>query len=372
MESDRWDETWHRLREWTNGQAPSERLAAQILISAGFEGMDPSHPLGGRDGGKDALCTYNGDKWVMAVYFPRGEMKISEIKSKLHADVLAASQHNPVGVAFVTNQELTLGERKHLRDIVSPYSLDIFHLERITAILDSPQMAGVRKQFLRIESMDSAPILEVQFYEQVSRKPLGIKIDLQSVAYDRQYFIPDLEDTSPNSYYGAALYRSSMEALNPSYMRDKEQYERSKALLQTAFLGIRNTSTQLAEEVTLEIEGSLTPSFEVAEDLPQQPVRRRIDKIMVNIRSPWRNSRIAPNIETYDDQFRIKIHFGTIKPGQILVMDEPIFLGAKVPEKLLMNTRVFANNLSFPIEFALGIDFEVISMPPLDIDFLRQ
>jgi hypothetical protein len=24
------DETWHRLREWTAGQAPSERLAAQL------------------------------------------------------------------------------------------------------------------------------------------------------------------------------------------------------------------------------------------------------------------------------------------------------------------------------------------------------
>jgi len=31
----RWDETWHRLLEWTNGQAQSERLAAQILISEG-------------------------------------------------------------------------------------------------------------------------------------------------------------------------------------------------------------------------------------------------------------------------------------------------------------------------------------------------
>ncbi len=31
--SNRADETWHRLREWTYGQAQSERLAAQILLS---------------------------------------------------------------------------------------------------------------------------------------------------------------------------------------------------------------------------------------------------------------------------------------------------------------------------------------------------
>jgi hypothetical protein len=32
----RCDETWHRLRERTKGQTPSERLAAQILANEGF------------------------------------------------------------------------------------------------------------------------------------------------------------------------------------------------------------------------------------------------------------------------------------------------------------------------------------------------
>ena len=50
----RWDETWHRLRDWTNGQGPSERLAGLVLLSERFTDLDPSHPLGGRDGGKDA------------------------------------------------------------------------------------------------------------------------------------------------------------------------------------------------------------------------------------------------------------------------------------------------------------------------------
>jgi hypothetical protein len=67
----RWDETWHRLRDWTNGQAPSERLAAQILLSDGFVGLDPSHPLGGKDGTKDAIAHKDGKRWLMAVYFPR-------------------------------------------------------------------------------------------------------------------------------------------------------------------------------------------------------------------------------------------------------------------------------------------------------------
>ena len=39
----RWDETWHRLLDWTSGQAPSERLSAQVLLADGFSCLDPSH-----------------------------------------------------------------------------------------------------------------------------------------------------------------------------------------------------------------------------------------------------------------------------------------------------------------------------------------
>ena len=65
-------EAWHRLLEWDKGQAPSERLAALLLSNEGFKNVDPSHPLGGRDGLKDMMLSYNGSKWIGAVYFPRG------------------------------------------------------------------------------------------------------------------------------------------------------------------------------------------------------------------------------------------------------------------------------------------------------------
>jgi hypothetical protein len=149
MASARWDETWHRLREWTNGSGPSERLAAQILKCEGYASFDPSHPLGGRDGGRDAVCMKNGQRWVMAVYFPRGQQSHSDLRIKFLHDVEAASTHDPAGIAFVTNQELTLSERSSLRKAVSQ-EVDLFHLERIAAILDCPAMAQVREQFLGI------------------------------------------------------------------------------------------------------------------------------------------------------------------------------------------------------------------------------
>ena len=72
------DETWNRLSNWTKGQKPSERLAAHILSSEGFKSIDPSHPLGGRDGLKDIISRKDNLEYVAAAYFPRGQKDFKE------------------------------------------------------------------------------------------------------------------------------------------------------------------------------------------------------------------------------------------------------------------------------------------------------
>ena len=153
MTSSRWDETWHRLREWTNGEAQSERLAAQILHFDGYEDVDPSHPLGGPDGGKDILCMKVGLRCLAAVYFPRGQQDFRTIKDKFLGDFQKAqAQQPPVDrFLFVTNQELRLAERKDLAERAGDIDVELYHLERITAVLDSPAMQTVKSQFLGIE-----------------------------------------------------------------------------------------------------------------------------------------------------------------------------------------------------------------------------
>src|SRR5690242_8489948 len=92
MARTRYDETWHRLLEWTQGQAPSERLAAQILIHEGFSDVDPSHPLGGKDGGKDAIARREGRLFALAVYFPRGQQPFNAINAKFESDLAGAKR----------------------------------------------------------------------------------------------------------------------------------------------------------------------------------------------------------------------------------------------------------------------------------------
>lgn len=152
MTRTRYDETWHRLREWTKGQAPSERLAAQILLHEGYSSLDPSHPLGGRDGGKDAVASKDGVQFAMAVYFPRGQQRFETIKEKFEHDLAGVRGNSAVGIAFVTNQEMRLSEREEIKSLAGPAIAEIYHLERVTAILDTPAMAQVREQFLDIES----------------------------------------------------------------------------------------------------------------------------------------------------------------------------------------------------------------------------
>jgi hypothetical protein len=144
----RWDETWHRLIEWTNGRTQSERLSGLVLLAEGFNGLDPSHPLGGPDGGKDALCQKHGQKLVMAVYFPRGQKSLTEIKAKFSADLKGVAVNLAEGIVFVTNQELTNGQRAEIRNLASELSVEIYHLERLVAVLDQPSMRSIRNNFL--------------------------------------------------------------------------------------------------------------------------------------------------------------------------------------------------------------------------------
>jgi hypothetical protein len=147
----RGDETWNRLLSWTEAQKASERLAGHILAIDGFMSIDPSHPLGGPDGLKDIICARDGVRWVASAYFPNGQQSFKEIKSKYEYDIRGVATNSVQGFAFVTNQYLKLSEREELTALTSINHLELYHLERIARILDTPVNYGIRLEFLDIE-----------------------------------------------------------------------------------------------------------------------------------------------------------------------------------------------------------------------------
>jgi hypothetical protein len=160
-------ETWHRLLEWDKAQSESERLAARLLATQGYEGIDPSHPLGGSDAGKDIVCLRGGQRCLVAVYFPRGQQRIGQIKEKLDSDLSKLRVLDHPYIVFFTNQELRLAERQKLENSAAPQSLDIYHLERIASCLDSPSGYGLRLEFLSIEMTKEEQISFINDRDQV-------------------------------------------------------------------------------------------------------------------------------------------------------------------------------------------------------------
>lgn len=146
----RGDETWNRLLNWSEAQKASERLAGHILAAEGFTSIDPSHPLGGPDGLKDIVCKKDGLRWVAACYFPNGKKLFNDIYQKFKGDSKILKVEKVDGFVFITNQYLLLSQRKKLEQSIKSKHVEIFHLERLTHILDRPENYGVRRKFLDI------------------------------------------------------------------------------------------------------------------------------------------------------------------------------------------------------------------------------
>jgi len=145
------DETTETLSKWKKGQKAAERLAGSVLHLDNFTDIDPSHPLGGRDGTKDIVCKKGERQFIVAVYFPRIEQSFANIAKKIQQDYFGVTKNKADGLVVFTNQHLTVGNRSSLKKIYKETRLEIYHLERIASILNSPIGYGVRLEFLDIE-----------------------------------------------------------------------------------------------------------------------------------------------------------------------------------------------------------------------------
>lgn len=143
-------DTWKRLRDWHDGQTPAERLSSRLLNLIGYSSVDPSHPLGGPDGGKDVICKKDGKKWVVGVYFPNGQKEFKEIEKKFDDDLKGVSKNDADGFVFITNQELKISEKKTLEK-KEEFDIELIHLEALASIMDTPIGFALRMEFLDIE-----------------------------------------------------------------------------------------------------------------------------------------------------------------------------------------------------------------------------
>lgn len=138
------------LRDWRMGQTQAERLCATLLHTEGFSSIDPQCPLGGPDGRKDIICQKGDTKVVAAAYFPPTHQNFRSVKEKFLHDYEGVARNNATGFAFFVNQPITPTERTDLIGLTDLKLIEIYHLERITSLLDSPRGYGPRLEYLRI------------------------------------------------------------------------------------------------------------------------------------------------------------------------------------------------------------------------------
>ena len=191
------DETWNRLLQWVKGPKSSERLSAHILAANGYKSIDPSHPLGGPDGLKDLIARRNNIAWIGAAYFPRGQQDFKEIKAKFEKDLKGVAKNKVRGMAFITNQELSSGERQTLKKIAKPITVDIYHLERIAAILDRPENYGIRLEYLDIDLTKEE---QLAFFSTSSNRLEALNKKMDSMLQNYDTFMATFRPRRTRSY----------------------------------------------------------------------------------------------------------------------------------------------------------------------------
>lgn len=144
--------TENALRFWRYGQTQAERLCAELLNVEGYQSIDPQCPLGGPDGLKDIICMKNGSRCIAAATFPTTEKSFREITRKFASDLEGVQEYNANGIVFFINQAITPTNREFLIQLAneSGATAEIYHLERLRALLDAPQSYGLRLEYLRI------------------------------------------------------------------------------------------------------------------------------------------------------------------------------------------------------------------------------
>lgn len=136
------------LRDWRYGSIQAERLCAGLLQISGYSDIDPQATLGGPDGQKDILARRGGLLFVAAVYFPPTQPTFAMVREKFVRDRKGVAANRASSLIFFINQYLTVGQRAALQAAGNPAD-EIFHLERMRHLLDSPIGYGLRLEYLR-------------------------------------------------------------------------------------------------------------------------------------------------------------------------------------------------------------------------------
>lgn len=150
------------------------------------------------------------------------------------------SKNNVSGIAFVTNQELSLKERANLKTIGKPHTVEIYHLERISGILDTPENYGIRLEFLDIELSKEE---QLAFFANRDEKIFSINEKLNHLMADYSSFKKSIEFSLENEGFHERTEKEILDAIDE--LTDKIWYDRHQLLKHRIDQGLTEVDSKI-------------------------------------------------------------------------------------------------------------------------------
>lgn len=198
----------------------------------------------------------------------------------------------------------------------------------------------------------SLPTLDLQFATRASHERHGAQIAITSLVLHTPNEIPDYREQPSHSIYG---FGDSM--TNRNYYRELVAHTVFVTLAQPCGLAVENTSSTTAEDVRLGITID-DPDEHLAifdeDDIPSEPDATSILRRLHPARQQPEHDVVVRRTGT---AWQITARFGKVQPKATIYLRSRLFVGAYRDVNLILDARLYADNLPEPhhVQLALHI-----------------
>lgn len=216
----------------------------------------------------------------------------------------------------------------------------------------------------------STPTIHVELADLKRGVTLGTSIRLNTIKHEKhnRRGLPNAgsSDSSP-------LGRFNLDRVNVDYWRELADYIFVRRTLAPIGFAALNASGELAKNVRIEINQAKETGiiFMEGDDLPKYPVYQGYG-FLQNLPSNPLLQRNVPEVRDHHDRWTLLINFGDVQPKATNWATEPVYVAASAPGPYTLAIKVYADNLSQPLDAEIELDFDIDMRPALTIEEIER
>ena len=210
----------------------------------------------------------------------------------------------------------------------------------------------------QIASQALEPVLTFSACDRATGQLLGTTLELKCVALE----LPAPEMIADYSEGSGELLQLSSWHVNKDYFRELAKFISLRSLLRRVSFSVSNSGEVTAHDVRVTFDvpdASNVLCFMEHSEVPDSP-RTRSDFIATRIHNfvrPSMKSRVE--VQRMGDAWHIECFFDKVQPKGTARLAEDLYVGSLNSMQLSVETKIFADNLSRPLNGPLQFRFEV-------------